>query len=79
MGYVSSMARQLVDAFGEPVLSATVSPMDYDTSSYQSAALEGSGSVTYNLYVDGLSVSTDGDMAEAVQEFARQIRRAASV
>ena len=79
MGYVSSMAGQLVDAFGEPVLSATVSPLDYDTSAYQSAALEASGSVTYNLYVDGLQVSTDGDMAEAVQEFARQIRRAASI
>ena len=79
MGYVSSMAGQLVDAFGEPVLSASIAPLDYDTNSYQSAALEGSGSVTYNLYVDGLSVSTDGDMAEAVQEFARQIRRAASV
>lgn len=79
MDYVSSMAGQLADAFGEPVLSATVSPMDYDASAYQSAALEASGGVTYNLYVDGLSVSTDGDMAEAVQEFARQIRRAASV
>ena len=79
MGYVSSMAGQLADAFGEPVLSATVSPMDYDTSAYKSAAMEASGGVTYNLYVDGLSVSTDGDMAEAVQEFARQIRRAASV
>ena len=79
MGYVSSMAGQLADAFGEPVLSATVSPMDYDASAYQSAALEASGGVTYNLYVDGLSVSTDGDMAEAVQEFARQIRRAASI
>ena len=79
MGYVSSMAGQLADAFGEPVLSANFAPMNYDAGSYQSAALEGSGSVTYNLYVDGLSVSTDGDMAEAVQEFARQIRRAASV
>lgn len=79
MGYVSSMAGQLADAFGEPVLSASFAQMDYDTGSYQSAALEGSGNVTYNLYVDGLSVSTDGDMAEAVQEFARQIRRAASV
>lgn len=79
MGYVSSMAGQLADAFGEPVLGANFAPLDYDTNSYQSAALEGSGSVTYNLYVDGLSVSTDGDMAEAVQEFARQIRRAASV
>lgn len=79
MGYVSSMAGQLADAFGEPVLSANFAQMDYDTNSYQSAALEGSGSVTYNLYVDGLSVSTDGDMAEAVQEFARQIRRAASI
>lgn len=79
MGYVSSMAGQLADAFGEPVLSAAIAPLDYDTGSYQSAALEGSGSVTYNLYVDGLQVSTDGDMAEAVQEFARQIRRAASV
>lgn len=79
MGYVSSMAGQLADAFGEPVLSASFAPMDYDVGSYQSAALEASGAVTYNLYVDGLSVSTDGDMAEAVQEFARQIRRAASV
>ena len=79
MGYVSSMAGQLADAFGEPVLSAAIAPLDYDTGSYQSAALEGSGAVTYNLYVDGLQVSTDGDMAEAVQEFARQIRRAASV
>lgn len=79
MGYVSSMAGQLVDAFGEPVLSANFAPMDYDTSAYQSAALAASGAVTYNLYVDGLQVSTDGDMAEAVQEFARQIRRAASV
>lgn len=79
MGYVSSMAGQLADAFGEPVLSASVSQMDYGSSSYQSAALAASGGVTYNLYVDGLSVSTDGDMAEAVQEFARQIRRAASI
>lgn len=79
MGYVSSMAGQLADAFGEPVLSANFAPLDYDTSAYQSAALEASGGVTYNLYVDGLQVSTDGDMAEAVQEFARQIRRAASV
>lgn len=79
MGYVSSMAGQLADAFGEPVLSASVAPMDYGTSAYQSAALASSGGVTYNLYVDGLSVSTDGDMAEAVQEFARQIRRAASI
>ena len=79
MGYVSSMAGQLADAFGKPVLSASVAPMDYDTMTYKSAALAASGGVTYNLYVDGLSVSTDGDMAEAVQEFARQIRRAASV
>ena len=79
MGYVSSMAGQLADAFGEPVLSASVAPMDYGTSAYQSASLASSGGVTYNLYVDGLSVSTDGDMAEAVQEFARQIRRAASI
>ena len=79
MGYVSSMAGQLADAFGEPVLSASVAPMDYDTMTYKSAALAASGGVTYNLYVDGLSVSTDGDMAEAVQEFARQIRRAASI
>ena len=79
MGYVSSMAGQLADAFGKPVLSASVAPMDYGTSAYQSAALASSGGVTYNLYVDGLSVSTDGDMAEAVQEFARQIRRAASI
>ena len=79
MGYVSSMAGQLADAFGEPVLSAFVGPMDYGTTTYKNAALAASGGVTYNLYVDGLSVSTDGDMAEAVQEFARQIRRAASV
>lgn len=79
MGYVSSMAGQLADAFGEPVLSANIAPLDYDTSAYQSAALAASGAVTYNLYVDGLQVSTDGDMAEAVQEFARQIRRAASI
>ena len=79
MGYVSSMAGQLADAFGKPVLSASVAPIDYGTSAYQSAALASSGGVTYNLYVDGLSVSTDGDMAEAVQEFARQIRRAASI
>ena len=79
MGYVSSMADQLADAFGEPVLSAEVAPLDYDTGTCQSAALEASGAVTYNLYVDGLQVSTDGDMAEAVHEFARQIRRAASV
>ena len=78
MGYVSSMAGQLADAFGAPVLSASVAPMDYDTVTYKSAALAASGGVTYNLYVDGLSVSTDGDMAEAVQEFARQLRRAAS-
>ena len=79
MGYVSSMAGQLADAFGEPVLSASVAPMDYGTSAYKNAALASSGGVTYNLYVDGLSVSTDVDMAEAVQEFARQIRRAASI
>ena len=79
MGYVSSMAGQLADAFGEPVLSASVEPMDYGTGTYKSSALAASGGVTYNLYVDGLSVSTDGEMAEAVQEFARQIRRAASV
>lgn len=79
MGYVSSMAGQLADAFGEPVLSASVAPMDYGTMTYKNAALAASGGVTYNLYVDGLSVSTDGDMAEAVQEFARQIRRAASI
>ena len=79
MGYVSSMAGQLADAFGETVLSASVAPMDYGTMTYKNAALAASGGVTYNLYVDGLSVSTDGDMAEAVQEFARQIRRAASV
>ena len=79
MGYVSSMAGQLADAFGEPVLSASVAPMDYGTSAYKNAALASYGGVTYNLYVDGLSVSTDGDMAEAVQEFARQIRRAASI
>lgn len=42
MSYVSSMAGQLADAFGKPVLSATVSPMGYDTSAYQSAALEAS-------------------------------------
>lgn len=79
MGYVSSMAGHLADAFGEPVLSASVAPMDYGTMTYKNAALAASGGVTYNLYVDGLSVSTDGDMAEAVQEFARQIRRAASI
>lgn len=79
MGYVSSMAGQLADAFGEPVLSASVAPMDYGAMTYENAALAASGGVTYNLYVDGLSVSTDGDMAEAVQEFARQIRRAASI
>lgn len=79
MGYVSSMAGQLADAFGEPVLSAEVAPLDYGTITYQNAPLAASGGVTYNLYVDGLSVSTDGDMAEAVQEFARQIRRAASI
>lgn len=79
MGYVSSMAGQLADAFGEPVLSASVAPMDYGTMTYKNAALAASGGVTYNLYVDGLSISTDGDMAEAVQEFARQIRRAASI
>lgn len=79
MGYVSSMAGQLADAFGETVLSASVEPMDYGTMTYKNAALAASGGVTYNLYVDGLSVSTDGDMAEAVQEFARQIRRAASI
>lgn len=79
MGYVSSMAGQLADAFGEPVLSASVAPLDYGTVTYQNAPLAASGGVTYNLYVDGLQVSTDGDMAEAVQEFARQIRRAASV
>lgn len=79
MGYVSSMAEQLADAFGEPVLSASMSPLDYDAMTYKNAALAASGGVTYNLYVDGLSVSTDGDMSEAVQEFARQIRRAASI
>ena len=79
MGYVSSMAGQIADAFGEPVLSASVAPLDYGTMTYKNAALAASGGVTYNLYVDGLSVSTDGDMAEAVQEFARQIRRAASI
>lgn len=79
MGYVSSMAGQLADAFGEPVLSASMAPLDYGTMTYKNAALAASGGVTYNLYVDGLSVSTDGDMAEAVQEFARQIRRAASI
>lgn len=79
MGYVSSMAGQLADAFGEPVLSASVAPLDYGTMTYKNAALAASGGVTYNLYVDGLSVSTDGDMAEAVKEFARQIRRAASI
>lgn len=79
IGYVSSMAGQLADAFGDPVLSASVAPMDYGTMTYKNAALAASGGVTYNLYVDGLSVSTDVDMAEAVQEFARQIRRAASV
>lgn len=79
MGYVSSMAGQLADAFGEPVLSTSVAPLDYGATTYRNAALAASGGVTYNLYVDGLSVSTDGDMAEAVQEFARQIRRASSV
>lgn len=79
MGYVEGMAEQLADAFGKPVLSASVAPLDYDTMTYKNAAMAASGGVTYNLYVDGLSVSTDGDMAEAVQEFARQIRRAASV
>lgn len=79
MGYVSSMAGHLADAFGEPVLSASVAPLDYGTMTYKNAAMAASGGVTYNLYVDGLSVSTDGDMAEAVQEFARQIRRAASI
>lgn len=79
MGYVSSMAGQLAEAFGEPVLSASVAPMDYGAMTYKNAAMAASGGVTYNLYVDGLSVSTDGDMAEAVQEFARQIRRAASI
>lgn len=79
MDYVEGMAGRLADAFGEPVLSASVAPMDYGTMTYKNAALAASGGVTYNLYVDGLSVSTDGEMAEAVQEFARQIRRAASV
>ena len=43
MGYVSSMAGQLADAFGEPVLSASVAPLDYGTITYQNAALEASG------------------------------------
>lgn len=30
MGYVSSMAGQLADAFGEPVLSASIAPLDYE-------------------------------------------------
>lgn len=61
------------------VLAPSVDVGDYGTITYQNAPLAASGGVTYNLYVDGLSVSSDGDMAEAVQEFARQIRRAASI
>lgn len=44
MDYVEGIAGQLADAFGEPLLGASMSPLGYDISAYQGAATAQPGS-----------------------------------
>ena len=81
MGYVSSMAGQLADAFGETVLRASVAPMDYGISTYQGAALAEPGRDDVIAWLDANLGPIIAQYTPVVgeREFGRMARRAVAV